>query len=87
MSPPEPPLARGEHDASEGDHLRRELARLRSMNAAATRQYQEAQRRLEGVRSENVRLVAQLSAIRTSRSWQITMPIRLSLRSLRSGRA
>ena len=86
MSLREPLPLRAEDSKIETDHLRFELARLRSRNAAAERQMMASERRLDGVRCENTRLVAQLSALRRSRSWQITKPLRLILRSLRSGR-
>lgn len=55
---------------------RAEIARLRSLNARAEARRHDAELALVAAKAQNERYVAQLLALRRSRSWKITRPIR-----------
>lgn len=55
---------------------RAEIARLRSLNARAETKRHDAELALLAAKAQNDRYVAQLRALRQSRSWKITRPIR-----------
>lgn len=55
---------------------RTEIARLRSLNARAEDRQREAELALVAAEAQINRYVAQLRALRQSRSWKITRPIR-----------
>lgn len=70
-------MRRPEEDAAaELATARAEIARLRSLNAMAESRRHDAELALIAAKAQNERYLAQLRALRQSRSWKITRPIR-----------
>jgi hypothetical protein len=69
-------MRREDGAAAELVAARAEIARLRSLTARAESRRHDAELALVAAKAQNERYVAQLLAVRHSRSWKITRPIR-----------